>query len=84
MDVIDIGNILRHKSVKSKKKINVYCQSNLTYLYHTYYNLLFASFTDFFLYSHTTDFIQGLLKKNKKKLPDPLISRSAIQMISFY
>ena len=41
MDVIDIGNILRHKSVKSKKKssnFNVYYQSNLVYLYHTYYN----------------------------------------------
>ena len=45
--------------------------------------LLFASFIDFFLYSHKADFIQGLLKKNKKKLPDPLISRSALQMISF-
>ena len=45
--------------------------------------LLFASFTDFFLYSHKEDFIQGPLMKNKKKLPDPLIPCSAIQMMSF-
>jgi hypothetical protein len=32
---------------------------------------------DLSLYSYEADFIQGLLKKNKKKL-DPLISRSAI------
>jgi hypothetical protein len=46
--------------------------------------LLFASFIDFFLYSHKADFIHGLLKINKKKLPDPLIPCSAIQMMSFY
>ena len=33
---------------------------------------------DLFLYSYEADFIQGLLKKNGKKLADPLISRSAI------
>ena len=33
---------------------------------------------DMFLYSYEADFIQGLLKKNEKKLADPLISRSAI------
>ena len=33
---------------------------------------------DMFLYSYEADFIQGLLKKNEKKLADPLISRSAV------
>ena len=33
---------------------------------------------DLFLYSYEADFIQGLLKKNKKKQAHPLISRSAI------
>ena len=33
---------------------------------------------DMFLYSYEADIIQGLLKKNEKKLADPLISRSAI------
>jgi hypothetical protein len=30
------------------------------------------------LYSYEADFIQELLKKNEKKLADPLISRSAV------
>jgi hypothetical protein len=34
--------------------------------------------TDLFLYSYEADFTQGLLKKTEKKLPDPLISHSAI------
>jgi hypothetical protein len=38
---------------------------------------------DLFHYLHDADFIQGLLKKNKKKLADLLISRSAILMMSF-
>jgi hypothetical protein len=29
-------------------------------------------------FSYEVDFIHGLLKKNEKKLPDPLFSRSAI------
>ena len=33
---------------------------------------------DLFLYSYEADFIQGLLKKNKKKQAHPLISRSAM------
>jgi hypothetical protein len=39
---------------------------------------------ELFLYSYETDFIQGLLRKNEKKLADPLISASAIYMMSFY
>jgi hypothetical protein len=31
--------------------------------------LLFASFIDFFLYSHKADFIQGLLKKTIRSYP---------------
>ena len=38
---------------------------------------------DLFLYSYEADFIQGFLKKSEKSQPDPLISRSAIQMMSF-
>ena len=34
--------------------------------------------TDLFIYSYEADFTQGLLKKNGKKLADPLVSRSAI------
>jgi hypothetical protein len=34
--------------------------------------------TDLFLYSYEADFTQGLLRKTEKKLPDPLISHSAI------
>ena len=31
--------------------------------------LLFASFTDFFLYSNTADFIQGFSRKTKRSYP---------------
>ena len=34
--------------------------------------------TDLLLYSYEADFTQGLLRKTEKKLPDPLISHSAI------
>ena len=39
---------------------------------------------DLFLYSYEEDFIQGLSKKNEKGYPDPLISRSALYMMSFH
>ena len=39
---------------------------------------------DLFLYSYEADFTQGLLKKDEKSQSDPLISRSAIQMMSFH
>jgi hypothetical protein len=39
---------------------------------------------DLFLYSYEEDFIQGLRKKNEKSYPDPLISRSALYMMSFH
>jgi hypothetical protein len=39
---------------------------------------------DLFLYSYEEDFIQGLSKKNEKSYPDPLISRSALYMMSFH
>jgi hypothetical protein len=37
---------------------------------------------DLFLYSYEADCIQGLLKKNKRSYLNPLISRSAIHMVS--
>ena len=40
--------------------------------------------TDLFLYSYEVEFILGLFKKTKRKYPDPLISRSAIKMMSFH
>ena len=37
-----------------------------------------------FLYSYEEGFMQGLSKKNEKGYPDPLISRSALYMMSFH
>ena len=40
--------------------------------------------TDLFLFSYEANFIQGILKKKHRNYLDPLISRSAIYMMSFH